>query len=322
MSTLRFKTLFFIAFSLLCLACKLQQRTNAGASQNVELTRPDNMSAQEAQWYSWLQPRADSILTEYRAKFGNFIDPDEMRKAFAPIGYDGSNVPAYRKLEKSLVRKLYKEILYDALAAEQEPTILFLTGCGGAGKSTATKSQPEVMQRISKASIVYDSALNSYQSLNEVITIALKAGIKEQNITVVPVYNDLVTSFSNSVQRGLKSGRFLSVKYVVTDAFPSNQGKIAKLRKKHRKITIVPIDNAGNNGGRLVSVDEAAKWDYQVKDADVNKILDIYQNLQLMAVSGEIKPNQLRSVGDGLEVVGLYQGLSDATRLRIAQMAK
>ena len=318
----RFSFLLVLCLVFSCLGCKSVSNSSAGGAQSVELVRPDKLSAQESAWFDWLIPRADSILVVYRERHGNFIDPDEVRKAFAPIGYDGTNVPAYRKLEKSLVRKLYRDILADVVSKEQNPTILFLTGCGGSGKSTATQNNPSVKEKISNSSVVYDSALNSYSSLNEVIKLAIKAGIREENITVVPVYNDMVTSFSNSVARGLKSGRFLSIQYVVTDAFPSNKGKIAKLHKKHRKISIFPIDNAGNNGGKQVSVDEAAKWDYNVKDSEVNKILDIYENLVRMKLSGEITEKQLKAVNTGLVNVGLYQGLSDATRLRIAQLAQ
>lgn len=121
---------------------------------------------------------------------------------------------------------------------EGNTSITLLTGVGGAGKSTATKKMD-----MSERGLVYDSALNSFESLKNAIITAKEAGMTD--IQVVAVHNDAITAFSNTIDRGIKSNRFLSLEYF-TSAFSENQGKIAELQAKYPDVEIVCYDNSGN----------------------------------------------------------------------------
>lgn len=70
--------------------------------------------------------------------------------------------------------------------------------------------------------LVYDSAFNSFASLEKAVKLAKEAGMTD--IQVVAVHNDAITAFSNTVNRGVCTGRFLSLDYF-TEAFLENQGK-------------------------------------------------------------------------------------------------
>ena len=59
--------------------------------------------------------------------------------------------------------------------------------------------------------LVYDSAFNSFASLEKAVILAKEAGMTE--IQVVAVHNDAITAFSNTVNRGVCTGRFLSLDY-------------------------------------------------------------------------------------------------------------
>lgn len=244
----------------------------------------------------WVDEHIDEIVDSYIKSHGNVLDPDEMRNAFAGIGYDGKNVPDFREQEKRVVRAAYDKMLQNAVGSGNS-SITLLTGVGGAGKSTATRNMD-----LSNRGLVYDSAFNDFKSLKRVIDRAKELGMTD--IQVIAVYNDAYTAFSNTVNRGLNTGRFLALDYFV-DAFHRNQGKIAQLRQEYPDVEIISFDNSGNKaaerpeGGRI-SADEAEKWDYVINDAKLNELLDILEN---GINEGRFTEDQAASIGRGLRDV-------------------
>ena len=99
-----------------------------------------------------------------------------------------------------------------------------------------------------------------------------------KDVTVIAVHNDAMTAFKNTVNRGEKTGRFLSLQYFIDDAFPGNANKINMLNSVHPEVRIIPIDNSGNNGGRVVSIDEAKQWNYNVSEELMYNLLNFIEN--------------------------------------------
>ena len=270
----------------------------------VTLHRKKDRTENAAENWDWLEANIDRIVEDYKAKNGNVLDPDAAREYFSPIGYDGSNVSQYRNLEKALVDILYSEMLDEALAQGKTKLVL-LTGHGGAGKSTATRNNKDVQALMKEAGVVFNAAMNSFKSLDDRIGQAFYKGVKQEDVTIIPVYNDVVTSFENSLMRGEKTGRVLSIEYLLGKAFPENAGKLAKVHEVYPDITITPIDNAENNGGRDVSIDEALQWNYDVTEKIINQILDKYEQY---INKGGLTPNQIATIGEGLSNVEVTGG--------------
>ena len=140
------------------------------------------------------------------------------------------------------------------------------------------------------------------------------------DIQVVAVHNDALTAFSNTVARGLKSGRWLAVQYFADNAFQDNQGKIADLAEKYPNVEIICYDNSQNKGserpnGGQVSVDEATKWDYTIDKELYDKLLDVLED---GINKGRFTEDQATSLGKDLR--GLARDISEpwgrAVRLR------
>ena len=255
----------------------------------------------------WAREHAGELIANYLSTSGNKLDPDELRKQLAPIGYDGSDVPSYRKAEKYLVDTVYTIMLADALR-QGKSSIVLLTGPGGAGKSTSTKAMD-----FSPYGMIYDSAFNSYPSLKKAVDKAIKAGMND--VRVIAIYNDLLTCFKNSVNRGKVNKRFLGLGYL-TNAFRSNAGKIAMLQKEYPQVVIDPVDNSHNNGGRRVDVEEAVNWDFTVSPRLLNHMLtytlyEIYE--------GELKGGQIISVASDAQSI---EGLDDTGKALVNELMK
>lgn len=263
----------------------------------------------------WVDEHFDEIVDSYIQTHGNILDPDELRKALTPIGYNGKNVPNFKAQQKRLTAAVYDKMLQDAVASGNT-SITLLTGAGGAGKSTATKAMD-----FGSRGIVYDSAFNGINSLDAAIRQAKAAGMKD--VQVVAVYNDATTSFLNTVDRGMRTGRFLALEYFVNDAFLENRGKIAELRQLHPDVEIVAFDNSGNKaaerpeGGR-VSAKESENWDYTLNDAKLNELLDIFEN---GINEGRFTEDQIASIGRGLrDVTRQIPDVTPATESRVDRL--
>lgn len=244
---------------------------------------------------AWARENADRLVDNYLAKAGNKLDPDELRKELAEIGYDGTDVPSYRAAERVLVDRAYERMLASAVAAGKT-SIILLTGTGGSGKSFSTRTMD-----FSGEGLLYDSAFNSYKKLSSVIDQAKAAGMT--HVKVIAIYNDLITCFKNSIARGKRAKRFLGLKYLI-GAFRNNINKISLLHMNYPDVELVTIDNTGNNGGRPVTVEEAEQWQYDVPADLITRMLVHFLH---EIDEGELVGQQILSVAgdDYLQIEGM-----------------
>ncbi len=240
----------------------------------------------------WAKPRTQLLIDKYLATAGNKLDPDEFRTVFQPIGYYGGNVTDYREAEKLVVDELYN-VMLDRAARAGKNTMTIITGAPASGKSTVARKL-----NLKNEGLVYDAALSGgTDRLENVIQRAKSKGLNK--ITVVVVYNDILTCFQNSINRGKNSNRFCTIDYLM-QSFNDSKGKIEWLQQKHPEINIITVSCEGNNGGVKVSVDEAKKWKYDISEEEVNKML----STELDVVnSGELWEQQLPSLVGNLYAI-------------------
>lgn len=284
--------------------------TTVHAQQTVAAARNccavnQHLTGQDA--LQWAKDNVGQLAAAYLATCGNKLDPDEVRKQLAPIGYDGTNVPDYRLAEKWLVDTIYRQMMRHALE-QGNRSITLLTGPGGSGKSTFTRTMD-----FSAVGLLYDSAFNSYSSLKAAIDKALATGMDD--ITVIAFYNDIESCYINSIRRGKATNRFLGLAYL-TNAFRSNAGKIRSLRTDYPSVKLMAVDNNHNNGGQIVTTEQAEQWDFTVDATTLNRLLvyvlnEIYQ-------AGITGAQITSAVGD----IANVQGLDDTGRVLADEIAR
>ena len=226
--------------------------------------------------------------TQYLGTAGNSLDLDELRNVFRPIGYYGANVGDYRKAEKMLVDTLYTEMLHKA-ANLGKKSLFIVTGSPSSGKSTVMKQMD-----LSKVGLVFESSLNGQSRLENVIEQAKQEGFKD--ITVMRVYNDLLTCFKNSISKGKQTNRFVSLGYLV-NSFRDNISKLNRIHKQHPDVEIIPMDCAGNKKAQRVSFEEATNWNYKVSNDDVHALLSY---LKEQIAEGDLDTSQLSQIARGI----------------------
>jgi len=269
-------------------------------ANNLEFLKEIHNFAEDTEaQLSWVDDHKDDLAELYfsnqeKQGKGNVLDPDEICLLLDVIGYDGTNVPEFKKAGDTLAEYIYDKML-DRAIAQGNKSITFLTGTPGAGKSTATKNKKE---ELAGRGIVYDSALNKFSKLDAKMQKAINAGMED--VAVMVVYNDARTTVLNTLDRGKrgqehkgkKFHRYCALDYI-RDAFNSNIGKIQALIDKYGDTAdITYTDNSGNNGGRVVTAEEALQWDYSISDELQYELISIIDNYE--GIDDKTKKSLLR----------------------------
>lgn len=234
---------------------------------------PDNEEMQQL-FSDWATLNNDKLLETYYSNHPNLVDPDEVRKLFEPLGYDGSNVVAFKRAAKPITNKIFKQLCKKA-KREGNPTMTMLSGAPGSGKSFATST---MKADLDKRGVVYDRPFNTFADIEQAIKQARSNGIKD--VQVIAVYNDAEQAWKNCLSRGKRAkngvSRFVPYDFFIR-SFADNAGKIAELAEKYPDVDIVCIDNSGNQR-KEVSVEEAKAWNYDVTEELKDRLIDILLN--------------------------------------------
>lgn len=239
---------------------------------------------------AWVKPRTRQLIDKYLGTAGGKLDPAEVLEMFRPIGYHGSNPQDYREAQQLLTDTLYAVMLQRALKSGSK-SLVAVVGTPACGKTTALKQLS-----LGKAGLVYDGA----EGLEQVIAKAKKAGMEK--ITIVPVYNDLLTSFKNALNRGKQTYSYVSIGSMVS-AFRNNAGSLQRIRKTNSDIEIIPVDLTGNQPASRATLDKALDWNYAPTDDDISQLLTYLLN---EIESGDLWNYHVPMVaGDVLSITGL-----------------
>ena len=260
---------------------RYNRMTKYPAANTIESPQPQVIKAEAA---AWVQPRITQLVDKYLGSAGNTLDPDDVRMLFRPLGYTGPNALDYQEAERMLVDAIYEKMLAKALQQGRKDLVI-VTGPPGCGKSYTVKQL-----NFKKAGLIYDSVLDGSDRLRQVIAKAKQAGM--QSITLVPVYNDILTCFQNTVSRGKKTWRFTAIDYMIS-SFRDNRGKLEEISRAFPDIEILPVDCSHNQGSVRVGIGEALKWNFDVED---NEMHDVLSYLLEIVEGGEVDAGSMSAL--------------------------
>lgn len=240
------------------------------------------------------------------------VDPDRIRAKLP--NYEVSLNSDFVEAGDKVLEEVWKESL--KRAPKDKPVVL-LTGNPAAGKGTAIKLGH--LNEVSNADLVFDAPQNKFTSVEKRVKEAANAG---HRVFIIQIYNDPITSWRNSLKRGIgkdnpktgkrEGGRFLPLEYFVR-VYESAQGKVEKieniLKQNYKdKLETKYIDNTGNNP-IVVSPDEALAWDYSISDdqlKEIEGITDEYRGrIEESARLRGDKKDPLAVIRGGVSQVGL-----------------
>ena len=237
------------------------------AQYTIEAPQPQLTKSDAA---AWVKPRINQLVDKYLGTAGNRLDPDEVRMLFRPLGYTGPNAADYAEAEQLVVDAIFSRMVEKALRAGKKDLVI-VTGPPASGKST-------VVQKLNmkEAGLIYDAVLAGENRLKAVIQEARSLGMEK--VTIVPVYNDVLTCYKNSINRGKMTWRYTALDYLVS-AFRDNVGKLEQIRKDFPDVEMIPVDCSSNKGVHRISIDDAMKWNYEVPESEMYQLLTYLQDL-------------------------------------------
>ena len=281
------------------------------SAYSIEAPQPRLAGADAA---TWARERLQQLTDKYMGAAANTLDPNEVRQLFRPLGYTGTNGSDYAEAEKVVYDYLFEEMTKKALW-EGKDDLTIVMGPPASGKSTAVRQLD-----LKSSGLICDGIPAGKGSLENVIRKAKSLGFKK--ITVVPVYNDIMSCFKNSLSVGDATNRYNGLDQLVS-GFRSHAGELTDLQREFPDVTVKPIDCTNNQGQRPVSVAQALKWNYTVSASDLEKLLSAL----LDAINnGDISTGALRSAtGNLLSIPGLNtrgQALAGQINNRVDEILK
>lgn len=255
------------------------------APYTIEAPQPQLIKKAAAEW---AKPRMNQLVDKYMGSAGNTLDPDEVRMLFRPLGYTGPNAMDYQEAEQLVVDAVFERMIQKALRSGKKD-LAVVTGPPASGKSTAVRQL-----NLKKVGLVYDAALTGGDRLESVVKKAKALGMEK--ITIVPVYNDVLTSYKNSLNRGRSTWRYTALDYLV-NSYRGNIGQLDQIIKSCPDVEIIPVDCSHNQGVQRVSIEDALKWNYSVTDDEVRQLFtclkdeldaDNIEASSILAASGDV----------------------------------
>lgn len=276
---------------------------------------PERIEKLRADKWAENPKNVEMAAKKYLSRFGEgqiIVDPDEIRKLVP--NYDVSDNSAFVAAGDEILEVVWAAAL--KRTPKDKPVVL-LTGNPAAGKGTAIKLGH--LNEVSNADLVFDAPQNKFTSVEKRVKEAVYAG---HRVFIIQIYNDPITSWRNSLKRGIgkdnpktgkrEGGRFLPLEYFVR-VYESAQGKVEKieniLKQNYKdKLETKYIDNTGNNP-IVVSPDEALAWDYSISDdqlKEIEGITDEYSGrIEESARLRGDKKDPLAVIRGGVSQVGL-----------------
>ena len=236
----------------------------------------------------WTKNHLDSLVDVYLADCGNLLDPDMTRDLLKCIGYTRLNVLDYREAGWLIDSVVFVRLMDRATEANNK-TILFTMGMYGCGKTTSLNNNPELKKLADEVGVISEGAYNSVKYFDEMVEKSGKRGFKPH---LIYVYNDAETGFTNCMERLIKSNRAVTYK-AYTAVFPQFEGRVEYIEEHYPDMPFYCLDNNHNNGGKLVTNDEAKLWDYTMTEDLKQKLYAIQQSY---IDSGQLTPEQIKAL--------------------------
>lgn len=200
-------------------------------------------AAVEARFAASVEADPDAYVAAYRKRFGNVVDPDNVRELSADysasVAARGQFGTATHETASALSKLIYRRAVSEPAAPGGSNRVLLTAGGTGSGKTTATQALRD------QAQVTFDGSLSNYKSAKALIDEALRHG---KQVDLAYVYRDPLVSYMNGVlKRAPRIGRLTPLEFHArthADA-PKNILRIAKEYADNPNVFVRVIDNTG-----------------------------------------------------------------------------
>ena len=283
------KTIQLWMMALILIICNSVILTSCSKDDDDAVTPPAEPAVLKgAAAVEWTRAHLDSLANVYLADCGNLLDPDQTRDLLTCIGYTRLNVLDYKDASWLIDSVVFIRLM-DRAAEANNKTILFTMGMYGCGKSVSLNNNPDLKQMADEVGVISDGAYNSLDKFNAMVARSTERGFEP---SLVYVYNDAETGYTNCMERLIRSNRAVSYQTYIT-IFPQYQGRVEYIEEHYPDMPFYCLDNSHNSGGKRVTNEEAKLWDCTMTEDMKQKLYDIKQSY---IESGKLTAEQIAAL--------------------------
>ncbi len=238
----------------------LSRQRGGAATIGRAAKKPD--AAIRTRFQEQLQDHAAAVKS-YAAipatRSGKILSVDDARELSPDYLADRTRSAAVHEPASTFIKRLYAERLAEKPAPGESPTVLFMAGGTGAGKTSALRASPALDELAKKVQIIYDTNMNSFGASDEKIRQALHAG---KEVRIVMVQRHPVDALVNGAlaRATRQEARFGTGRTVPIDAHldthigaSTTVPKLAKQYADNPRVHFTYIDNS-HGAGKAVEI--------------------------------------------------------------------
>ena len=230
---------------------------------------------------------------------GRTLNTDVARELSPHYRADRTKSADVHEPSSAFVKQYFAEKLSQPTPKGREPVVVFTAGGTGAGKTTGMEVMKNIDKRLSKAEMVYDTNMNSFESADKKIRQALDA---KREVDIVYTYRDPVEALVNGalkraqrMKEKLGTGRTVPLGEHAKTHLGARQviDQLAAKYKNNPNVRIRVIDNSrGPGNARLSTVDKLPK----LNENEIRK--GLRDALERAKKSGAISEDVYRGTAD------------------------
>ncbi len=240
-----------------------------------------DLNAIEANTAKYIEANKDSLVSDYKAKYGDVFNVDNMKELIPGHAENRTISEAFHKPAAELMGKMI-ETAIDKNAGTGK-NVVFLAGSPAAGKSTAIENLSNHDEYLAHAGVVVDGTL---ADVNRATDLIRKAIDSNQPVQIFYVENTPDRIADNLIRRAQSGGRTVPIE-TTFNAFQKSRQSIHRLAAKFasagKNFNITVVDNSGetpkivDNGvgfirNKVYSADDIQR----AKEAAYHKVTNLY----------------------------------------------
>ena len=217
----------------------------------------------EQEYFGRLQNDYPGLVAQYQqlaeSDQGRTLNTDVARELSEHYRADRTKSADVHEPSSAFVKQYYADRLAQPTPKGREPVVIFTAGGTGAGKTTGMEIVKKVDPTASKAELVYDTNMNSFDSADKKIRQALDA---KRKVHILYTYRDPVEALENGALKRAKrmeeekgTGRTVPLSEHARTHIGARQ-VIEQLSAKYRNnpnVQIKVIDNSRGPGNAVLS---------------------------------------------------------------------
>ena len=266
---------------------------NGGYIDHVGFEHSPNLSESdrkiENDFYTEILKNTPKLVADYKSRFGNKIDPDEVKKLDPNFDKDPSLAAAVHEPSSYLSKVIWKNALKDKKEAGDDSPVIFTAGGSGSGKSEAMKLAKIIIGAKNDA-LTFDSVLGNFDKSVAKIQEALDGQTGKVDIAYTNAPMEL------AVMLNMQRGRTVKLDTQIDAHFQASEN-IRKLQEHFKgsdRVNIVILNNKGNPPdlaeGTINDVPSYADK-AQVKEKMVAYAENLVKTNQIVGKDGKPIPN-------------------------------